>query len=780
MASLKPQAGYEGLSERAVEILGLLAEGLSDREIAERLVMTINTVKWYNRQIYSILGVGSRTQAIARARDLHLLESDARTEPPAGRATPAPAKYNLPAETTRFIGRSAEIDHIKRLLQTTRLLTLTGSPGTGKTRLALRVAAEVRAEFADGVYFVPLAPLHDAALVANALAAVLGIPENVSQPLNETLKHHLRHRHLLLVLDNFEHVLPGAGVVSELLAATEVKILVTSREVLHLYGEQEYFVPPLVLPDPSSSASLSDLAQCEAVSLFVQQARAVKPEFELKETNALDIAQICVRLDGLPLAIELAASRTKLLNPQTLLARLVSPLDALTGGAHDLPARQQTLRNTIEWSYNLLGEGEKMLFARLAVFRGGRSLEAIETVCGRNLPMDVFDGLASLVDKSLVQQKETPTNEPRFVMLETLQEYAGERLEASGEAGALRQRHAVYFVELAERAQPELRQAGFSYWMARLETEYDNLHTVLEWSLGDGDLELGLRLLTALRDFLIMSGRFIQAEHWTQSALAQTSTLPPGLRVGALTTAGIVLYYSSQQRALQKQLLDEAVALAREVDDKLNLAWALIFLGVACVGQAAEYEEALSSAEEGLALFRTLGYKPGMAHALNIIGELTRIHGDDAHAQAVYEECLRLVRETGEVRREAMCLNNLGCVMMHRGAVQQAEQFFRSALIKRLEVGHDKRGMLTNILFLAGALAATGDPARAARLLGAAKALLEPLGVGLEPGDQPEHDRDLALVRAQLDPSTFDGYWNEGRTFSLEQTIAFALERTDQ
>ncbi len=775
MTTQKRQAPYEGLSKRAVEILHLLAEGMSDREIAERLVMTINTVKWYNRQIYSILGVGSRTQAIARAHELQLLDMATASE--AASDVYYPPKHNLPVETTRFIGRRHELAECQHLLDTAHLLTLVGPPGTGKTRLALQLGWEMLDSFRDGVYFVSLAPLTDPALVMNTVASAIGVKEAHGQSFTETLKHVLRASQMLLILDNFEHLLPAATEVSELLSATpQLRVLATSREPLHLYGEQEYAVPPLNLPDMAHLDPQS-LADCEATALFMQQARAVRSDFQLTAENAPDIARICLHLEGLPLAIELAAARIKLLTPQALLARLTNRLDTLTGGAHDLPPRQQTLRDTIAWSYNLLDDGEKALFARLAVFQGGCSLEAIETVCGEGLYEDVLDALTSLVAKSLIQQQEAAAGEPRFTMLETLHEYAWERLRESGEAQAMSRRHAEYFAQMAEQAEPELRRAGFSYWMSRLENEDSNLHTALVWSLeNEGDIELGLRLAASLRDFWIMSSRFLQAEGWTQRALARSATAPPRLRVKTLTTAGIILYYSSQQRRLQKQLLTEAIELARAVDDQSSLAWALIFMGVASVGQAGEYAQALATAEEGLALLRALGDKPGIAQALNIIGELTRIHGDDGRAQAVYEECLLLVRETGEVRREAMILNNLGIVMMHREQVRQAEQLFKEALAKRLKVGHDRRGSLTNILFLAWAIAAAGDPERGARLAGAATALLEAMGVGLEPADQPEQVRIMAAVRGQLDQATLQTCWEEGRGFTLEQAAAYALD----
>jgi predicted ATPase len=441
-------------------------------------------------------GVGSRTQAIARARELQLLEAAALSRPAPPEIQDRP-KHNLPVETTHFVGRQAEIETVRRLLDATHLLTLVGPPGTGKTRLALQVAGEIADSFRDGAFFVSLASIGDPALVTNTIAGAVGVDEANDQPLIETLKLVLRQSHLLLILDNFEHLLPAATQVSELLAAApQLKVLATSREPLHLYGEQEYAVPSLALPD-LARLDLQALAACESIALFVQQARAVRPDFALTPDNAADVANICVRLEGLPLAIELAAARIKLLPPRTLLARLASRLDTLTGGAQDRPARHQTLLNTIEWSYNLLSEDEKRLFARLAVFRGTFSLDAVETVCGDGLPgsapgsvpgsapgartAHLFDGLASLVNKSLIQQQELPGGEPRFVMLETLHEYAWERLRAAGLHEETAARHSAYYLELVLGYEGALHGREPRAVVELIRPDLDNIRQAWQW-----------------------------------------------------------------------------------------------------------------------------------------------------------------------------------------------------------------------------------------------------------------------------------------------------------
>ncbi len=761
------------LNEREKEILRRLSIGSSDQQIADELFLSLNTIKWYNRQIYSKLGVRSRTQAIAHAPDLGVLASGTVTPPPRG-----VFRSHLPAQTALFIGRQQEIAEVQQLLRASRLLTLTGTGGTGKTQLALRVASEVAETFADGACFVDLAPLSDYAQVEHAIAAALGVLEQATESLPDTLKRALAQRDLLLLIDNFEHVISAAQLISALLAASpRLKVLVTSREPLRLAGEQEYAVPPLSLPI-AETITVQSLTASEAGLLFVRRAQMVLPHFKPDEITAPVIGQICTRLDGLPLAIELAAVRCKLFTPQALLRHLAetrdhSPLRLLAGNVRDAPPRQRTLRDSIEWSYNLLDADEQRLLARLAVFRGGRSLEAIESICGQDLAIDVLDGLASLVNKNLVQQKEMPGGELRFIMLEMIQAYMSERLKAGGEEETMRRRHAQYFVELAERAEPELRLARSDDWSGRLDLELENIRSVLDWSLNGGEIEMGIRLAGSLCLFWYGNGYHVEGHRWLQQLLARLDEVPLAYHPRLLFSAGHMAFLRDLDEG--KQLFSRSLDAAHALGDRLQEAWALALLGYTMLREPAA---ALPLVEKSLTLFYELNHQPGIAQALNIVGEIARFNGDDERARHAYEQCLEVSQQTGETRRIVFMYQNLAFITLREGEAERARNLARHGLQLARSMSN-RLELAKTLATLAGTIGASGKPQQAARLFGASARALEKMGAFHQLNDQQEIDHMIAAVQAQLDEVTFQSAWAEGRELLLEQAVVQALNACD-
>src|SRR6266702_8444926 len=603
---------------------------------------------------------------------------------------------NLPLQPTPFIGREKEVNAVQPLLlrDEVRLLTLTGPGGTGKTRLGLQVAAQLSDHFADGVFFVNLAPISDSTFVVPAIAGTLGLKETGEQPLHDLLQASLQDRQLLLLLDNFEQVLGAAEHVADLLASCpRLKVLVTSRAVLHVRAEQEFVVPPLAVPDPKHLPDLVALSQYEAVVLFIARAQAVKPDFQVTNANAPAVAEICARLDGLPLAIELAAARSKLLPPQALLARLGQRLAVLTSRERDRPSRQQTLRNTIAWSYHLLDADEQRLFRRLSVFAGGCRLSAIEAMCSTlgDQVEPALDTVATLIDKSLLQQTEQEGEEPRLLMLETIREYGLEVLAASGEMESTRQAHALYYVRLSEEAEPELTGPRQAIWLERLEREHDNLRAALQWGLVPGEdghrREMALRLGGALRQFWIVHGHLSEGRNFLERALVESKGVPASVQVKAFVTAANLAnkqgdndrteVLAETSRALYQELGDtqgialslrllagvagrrgtltaarmlneEALALFREVSDKEGAAWSLQNMGLLTIAQG-EFAEAHALLEESLAFHRELGNKAGMAHALwALASALFDFQGSPSTIRALLEESLALSEEVGD------------------------------------------------------------------------------------------------------------------------------------
>ena len=730
----------------------------------------------------------------------------------------------LPAPLTPLVGREQEIAAVCALLwrPEVRLVTLTGTGGVGKTRLALGVAAAVNADFADGICLVALAPLIDPGLVLSTIAQALGVQEQGSRPLLEGLQDHLREKQLLLLLDNFEQVVSAAPVVAELLvAAPRLRVLVTSRTSLHLSGEHEFVVPPLALPDLRNLPPPDRLLQYGAIRLFVARAQAAHSAFVMTGENATAIAAICQQVDGLPLAIELAAGRSKLFAPQALLSRLRNRLTLLVGGAQDLPLRQQTLRGTIAWSYDLLGQDEKALFRRLAVFVGGCTLEAAEAVCTAqgDLLIDVLEAVAALVDKSLLRQETQADGQPRLLMLETIREYALERLAASGEAEAVRRQHAIFFLRFSEEAEPKIRGAEHFLWRTRLEVEHDNLRAALRWTLESQEAEMGMQLAFSLVAFWRASNQDREGRNWCEQVLAQPGTSArTAARAMALLAAGAMTMFQGDLPQAQL-LLEESIAIGREVGRAakrtLALALALLAYGALLQGHLGAAREL---AEEGVRLFREVGEAWGTALALNHLGRATLELGDPVAARPLLEESAALFR-AGNMQRLALPLNTLGRVALRQGddtgarayceealAVAQAtgdELFIAEALAQlgtvALHVGDSgqatalyqqsltliwTRGYRECIAEDLAGLAATanllGQPERAARLFGAVEALREVSGIRLSPLPRADYDRAVEGIRAHLDEATFAQAWEKGRAMPLEQAIAEALATQDE
>ena len=642
---------------------------------------------------------------------------------------------NLPVQLTRLIGREKEITAIQYLFQRedTRLMNLTGTGGTGKTRLGLQVAAELSDLFADGVYFVNLAPLSDPTLVLSTIAQTLDLKQTGDQPLLDLLKWYLRDRHILLLLDNFEQVASAAVQVADLLAACpQLKVIVTSRVVLHVRGEQEFPVPPLAVPDPKRLPDLVALSQYEAVELFVSRAQATKPTFHLTATNAHAIAEICARLDGLPLAIELAAARAKVLSPQVLLARLERRLQVLTQGSIDLPERQQTLRNTLAWSYDLLSPQEQRLFRQLTAFVGGFTLEAVEAFSKMlgDEPMHVLEGVSSLLDKNLVQQTvQEREEEPRFVLLETIREYGLERLEEAGEVKATQESHALYYLALAEKAEPELAGPQQAVWFERLEREHDNfraaLSRFLEQSSDRQSRELALRLSGALAWFWFIRGYVSQGRQWLEQALDESHGVSSSVRAKALIGAGELATLQDDYDQAEA-LCGEGLALYRELRDRQGSATALSIWGYAALMRS-NYAVARALEEEALALFREMDDTVGSVSALYRLASVLFYQGEYARALALLEESLVLSREVGDVQSQALLLALLGLVLLGQGDLVQAHAKLEESLAVSREVGY-KRNIGLSILFLGMVALLQGDVADARSLLEESLVLFKEVG----------------------------------------------------
>ncbi len=726
---------------------------------------------------------------------------------------------NLPQQLTRFIGREKEIAEIKALLARNRLVTLTGAGGSGKSRLSLQIAADVLERFSDGAWFVEFAAVADPSLVPQTVASALGVKEERGKSITHTLTEYLQQRRLLLVLDNCEHVLDACASVADtiLRQCPGATIMTTSREALRVAGERSYRVPSLSLPDREQVQSPQSLSAYESVRLFIDRALLVRADFEVTNRNAPALASVCCRLDGIPLAIELAAARVRTLSVDEIDGKLDQRFRLLIGGSRTAMPRQQTLRSLIDWSYDLLHEPEKRLLQSLSAFAGGWTLQAAASVCAGNgiADGDVLDLLTSLADKSLVTAEQNDGHS-RYTLLETVRQYARDKLLESGGSNAIRERHLDFFLALAEEAETYLTGAQQGEWLQHLEAEHENLWAGLEGSVLDTGSRRGLRLCGALQRFWTMRGHISEGRKWCERMLEMTGgdeRTPERAKV--LNGAGTLAHSHADYRAA-RALYEESLAITRELGDGAGTSRALNNLGTVAWAQG-DWPAARALYEESLAIRRGLKDRAGMSVSLNNLGNVADDQGDRSGARALYEESLAILRELGDWLGISTSLNNLGCIAQGQGDLPAARALFEESLTLRRELG-DRWGTAGSLANLGSVAYAQGDYAAAAtlhreslairgelgerlgiaysleglaeavgslgsfllavRIWGAAERLREEIGSPLSPRDSLGRDKSVAAARRALDDdAAFDEAWQEGRALTLEQAIELALEK---
>jgi len=752
------------------------ALGLTQAELAERAQLSERAIsdmerglKIPHRRTLRMLGEALRL-APERLDDLEAARQ-VRRQSSASSAVRT-TRHSLPLARTTFIGRQRVLADVRRLSAAaaagSRLLTLTGPGGTGKTRVALEAARGMLDDYPDGVYFVGLGPISDPGLVAPTVAQALGISTDGRQPPLKVLQNYLRDRHLLLILDNFEQVLGAAFEVGELLSAcSQLYVLVTSRSPLRLLGEVELTVPPLGLPDARSDDPLA-LEQTESVQLFIERVRAVRGDFALTHENAAAVADICRRLDGLPLALELAAARTRLLEPRAMLAPLERRLQLLTGGPRDAPARQQTLRNTIAWSYELLDADEQALFRHVSVFVGGCSQEAAQAIGGED---QILDRIDSLVAKNLLRAQRGLNGELRVGQLETIREFGLEQLAWTGELEPMRRRHAEYFLALVEQAEPELGGPATRAWLDRLELEHDNIRAALDWSLAQQSQhgEIALRLAGALARFWWIGGHFREGSRWLDRALA-TSRTGTRVRLKALYGAGW-LAHMQHELASARTLLEESFAIAEDVHDDWARAWVLHVLGrVAYLG--GDSTGARQFGESSLRIAKALGDRWLTGWAVHLLGLAAHVAGDDASAHAYYEQSLAIRKQLGHLEGIVIVLHLEGMLYHRAGDLRAALPLYREALDVATEL--NAAWLVRTVLSLFASVAPEWQPELAARLGGAVTVMSESARTLNIPLTEALFVRGMQVARRKLGDAAFAAAWARGRSMQLDAAIAAA------
>jgi predicted ATPase/class 3 adenylate cyclase len=721
-------------------------------------------------------GLSTRELGMHRLKDLsrseklfQLLIDGAPDEFPPLRTLEA-TPNNLPTQITSFIGREKDVEEVKQLLRRTRVLTLTGPGGIGKTRLSLQVAADLITDFPGGVYFVPLSALRDPDLIAPAVAQSLGIPVSGNRAPEDVVNEHLKERRVLLVLDNFEQLLPdGAPVVSRLLQASpELRVMTSSRAGLKIYGEQELAVEPLRTPSLRALPSLAALSQFAAVKLFIERAVAAKHDFQVTNENAPAIAGICERVDGLPLAIELAAARVKLFSPQALLARLETSVAVLGTGSRDLPTRQQTLKGAIAWSYDMLDDAHKRLFCRFSVFARGGSLEQVEAVCGPGLDIDVLTGLDELADQSLLRRL-PDYDEPRLLMLQVIKEFAAEMLEASGESDEMRDRHAAAFLSLAEVAAPKLFGADQKKWLDRLELDHDNFRAAFDWSIAHGDIERAVALGAAFWRFWHMRGALQEGRSRLDAILALAGARDVRNRAKALEAVGGVAYWQGDMPGAETYYA-EALEIARAVGDQHGVANALYNASFPLLVTERDVPRGQRMLEEALPIFRSLGDERGYAQVLWALGQAYFRMSDNAASATTLDEAIALFTRLGDRFGLGWAHYVRGTLAFRMNEPEVAKRHQLDAL-RIFADADDVSGAVLVLIGLAGVARLEGDLMRAARLAGASEVLETTSGAGLGTVVSAQQGwRPTGPLSAEE-----ESVRQEGRAMTLQQAIEYAM-----
>ena len=770
MSDSQAQEWVESFSPRELEVLRSISNGMSNREIAQELYLSIETVKWYIKQIFMKLGVKNRTQAANKAAELNLLGSEGALSS----VDKSALLGNLPAQLTQLVGREKETSEITELLKNNRLVVLTGAGGSGKTRLAMKVGEKLKADYRDGVWLVELANIREPSLVSHSIANVLNITERTDAVLDHVLKSFLSRRHLLLLIDNLEHLLECTPLIGELLAAApQLSVIGTSRERLHIYGEQEYPVSPLNLPDSFGNKTHSDLRHVESIVLFIKRARAVQPTLALDDEALEDLARICVQLDGLPLAIELCAPMVKVFPLKVIADRIERSLDAIPAGPRDMPTRQRTLRDTIRWSYDLLEENEKHLFERLAVFNGGGTLQAVEKICGDGISGNVGNILSSLVNKNLVLAREREDREIHFEMLETIRQYGREKLLASGEAEGIADHHAEYFMDLAKQGAVKLRGPEQYIWTDRFVTMHNNMRAALNWITEKGGTETALQFVNALFEFWLRHSDYEEARQWYSRILALPNAQQyPESYLKAFNHLTMTYWLLSKLKEA-RTFAEQALILSRSQTSKVNTAVALLNLGVILISQE-QPDMAENYLEEAEAICQEYNYEWELARAHMLLGTAQRNQNQYTSARSNLSEAFSLFKKYGDIFFQCTVQWIIGHLEVKQGSLDKAISEYRESL--HIARAVKNRWTIANIIWgLADAAKAKEHHDRALRLYLASKKIFDDVGAWSSTDDL-KLEEAIERAREVLGEAEVQSALGDGQHMTMEEAIEFALD----